>query len=492
MLEQISFLFSTTGHIIELIVLIISICALVTVLYIERRRPTAAYAWALLVIFLPIIGAVIYVFLGRHLYEKHLFNKKLEADKLIEEYAKEVIEAAGNKDDSDETGGYNRYMLTLTKTDNNAVASENNAVTIYRTGEEKFAAMRDAILGAKHHIHIEYFIIRNDELGQSIVNLLAQKAKEGVEVRALFDSGGVPKGTKHFFAPIRDAGGDVRIFFKSCLPISPRINFHDHRKILVIDGIIGFIGGFNIGDEYLGKGHLGRWRDTHFKIQGAGVAPLQLRFLADWNYTAKDRELNALLDSPYFPDELMNEYGKSIVQIASSGPDTKNRPIYSGYVKLISIAQKSIYIHTPYFVPDEGMIEALRLAALSGVDVRIVIPCKPDHPFIYWANRSYLWDLIEAGVKAYEYKDGFIHSKASIYDGKVFSVGTANWDIRSFNLNFETQAFVYDEELGASAAADYLEELKTECREITLDDYKNRSFKAKIMEAVSRLFTPLL
>ncbi|HJJ59022.1 MAG TPA: cardiolipin synthase [Methanocorpusculum sp.] len=485
---------SGTGLLIALIVIIVNICALITVIFLEKRRPTAAFAWCLLIIFIPIVGFIVYIFLGRHFYHKRLFDRKGLADQALNTYVEEELSSAAADKQlwHKGCGGFERCAVALLKTDN-ALLTINNKVDVYRDGYEKFEALKDAIRSAKHHVHIEYFIIRDDELGREIVSVLAEKAKEGVEVRALFDAGGVPGGYKKLFAPILENCGDVRIFFKSKLPVSPRINFHDHRKILVIDGKLGFIGGFNIGDEYLGKGELGRWRDTHLRIAGGAVSTLQMRFIADWNYTAKDKPIVIKEDDTlYFPDDLLEDYGQSVVQIASSGPDTKNRPIYSGYVDLIGRAQESIYIHTPYFVPDEGMFEALRLAALSGVDVRIVIPCKPDHPFIYWANRSYLGDLMEAGVRGYEYKDGFIHSKASIYDGKVFSVGTANWDIRSFSLNFETQAFVYDAEIGAKAAADYLKELETDCREITLEEYRSRSFRQRVLEGISRLFSPLL
>jgi Phosphatidylserine/phosphatidylglycerophosphate/cardiolipin synthases and related enzymes len=287
----------------------------------------------------------------------------------------------------------------------------------------------------------------------------------------------------------------VRIFFPLKIPfLNTRLHFRDHRKILVVDGKWGMIGGFNIGDEYLGKGPLGYWRDTHLRIRGGGVATLQSRFIMDWNYAAKDAPIemtpeNALL---YYPDELWEEYGTSRVQIASSGPDSPEKAIYNGYVDLLSRAKKSVYIHSPYFVPDEPMLNAFRIAIRSGVDVRIVIPCKPDHPFIYWTNHSYLGDLIRLGAKGYEYNDGFIHSKASIYDGQVAAVGTANWDVRSFKLNFETQAFVYDDKLVSEMSEAFLKELETNCTEITVEDYNNRPLSTKIKEGICRLFSPIL
>ncbi|HJJ27087.1 MAG TPA: cardiolipin synthase, partial [Methanocorpusculum sp.] len=277
--------------------------------------------------------------------------------------------------------------------------------------------------------------------------------------------------------------------------LNTRFHFRDHRKILVVDGVTGMIGGFNIGDEYLGKGHLGYWRDTHLRIRGCGVAGLQNRFIMDWNYAAKDAPVDITEKSGnlYYPSEMIfDKYGDSKVQIASSGPDSPEKAIYNGYVDLVSRAKECIYIHSPYFVPDEPLINAFRIAIRSGVDVRIVIPCKPDHLFIYWVNHSYLGDLIRLGAKGYEYNNGFIHSKASIYDGKVASVGTANWDIRSFKLNFETNAFVYDEKIASEMKEDFLKELETNCTEITVDAYNNRPLMTKIKEGICRLLSPLL
>ena len=328
-----------------------------------------------------------------------------------------------------------------------------------------------------------------------MVALLAEKAAEGVEVRAIFDAAGTFRiHKKKFFGSICRAGGDVRIFFPLKIPfLNTRLHFRNHRKILVVDGRVGFIGGFNIGDEYLGKGEMGYWRDTHLRIEGSAVASLQRRFVMDWNYSAKDARLFVSAESgEYFPAELTEERGKSRVQIASSGPDSPDRAIYSGYLSLIGQAKESIYIHTPYFIPDEAMYTALLLAARSGVDVRVVIPCKPDHPFVYWANHSYLGDLLAAGVRGYTYNDGFIHSKASVFDGKAATVGTANWDIRSFKLNFETNAFVYDQEICEKMRADFLAELETNCTEITQEMYANRSVRVRIREGVSRLMSPLL
>ena len=476
-------------------ILLLDIALCVTVVFLERKNPQTALAWVLAVAVFPILGIIVYLFFGRHLYGARIFSKKTEADIIYRNIAQEQL--AGWQEyhgDVLAAEGFENTAALLLNTDD-AILSDNNKITVFTDGNEKFDALCEAIRSAKHHVHIEYFIIRDDDLGRRIVSLLAEKAAEGVAVRAIFDAAGTFSiRKKKFFGPITQAGGDVRIFFPLKIPfLNTRLHFRNHRKILVVDGHIGFIGGFNIGDEYLGKGEMGYWRDTHLRIEGAAVASLQRRFVMDWNYAAKDARLFVSTESPeYFPEELVKKHGNSHVQIASSGPDSPNWSIYSGYISLIGQAKESVYIHTPYFIPDEAMFRALQIAARSGLDVRVVIPCKPDHPFVYWANHSYLGDLLEAGVKGYTYNDGFIHSKAAVFDGKVTTVGTANWDIRSFKLNFETNAFVYDQELCEKMRDDFLAELKTNCTEITAEMYKNRSVPVRIKEGVSRLMSPLL
>ena len=493
-----SLLLSVFGDVVAPILLFIfflDAVLCVTVVFLERRNPPVAIAWVLVSVVFPVFGIIIYMFFGRHLYGARIFSKKTEADILYRKIAQEQLSGwqtyHGAALDAD--GFENTAALLLNADD--AILSDNNSVSVFTDGEEKFSAMREALLSAKHHIHIEYFIIRDDELGREIVSLLAQKAAEGVEVRAIFDAAGTFRiRKKKFFGAISKAGGDVRIFFPLKIPfLNTRLHFRNHRKILVIDGRVGFIGGFNIGDEYLGKGELGYWRDTHLKICGAAVASLQRRFVMDWNYAAKDARLFVSAESSeYFPEVLTAEHGTAKVQIASSGPDSPDKAIYSGYLSLIGQAKQSIYIHSPYFIPDEPIYTALMLAARSGVDVRVVIPCKPDHPFVFWANHSYLGDLLAAGVRGYTYNDGFIHSKASVFDGLAASVGTANWDIRSFKLNFETNAFVYDPVLCEKMRDDFLAELETNCTEILPVMYAKRSVVIRIKEGVSRLMSPLL
>jgi cardiolipin synthase len=309
-----------------------------------------------------------------------------------------------------------------------------------------------------------------------------------VEVKLLYDGMGCMHLPRKFFRPLLDAGGKVASFFPPLLPyINLRINYRNHRKICLIDGEEGFVGGYNIGDEYLGiSKEFGFWRDTHIRIKGSALDELELRFLLDWRYASHD---NFIAAAQYFPTR--SEQGKSGVQIVSSGPDSKWSAIKNGYIKMISSARSNIYLQTPYFVPDDSILEALKIAALSGIDVRLIIPGKPDHYLVHWASLSYVGELLEAGVRCYTYNRGFIHSKLIVIDGLVSTVGTANLDIRSFELNFEVNAFIYDEKLSQDIEASFIKDLD-DCTEITIEGYLSRSLSVRIKEAFCRLLSPLL
>ncbi|MDO9522658.1 MAG: cardiolipin synthase [Methanocorpusculum sp.] len=496
MIDLLSIIYDEFMWFLQLIIILLDIGACITVIFLERRSPQAALTWILVMFFLPFLGLVLYLFFGRHLYGSHIFSKKTKADLMLASQAEEQFRKI-TENALELTPNLSRFdsTIALLLSLDNAVLTRNNEITLYTDGEMKFEAFKEAILEAKHHIHLEYFIIRDDELGNLVVDLLTQKAAEGIEVRAIFDAAGTFSVKKEFFTQLKKAGGDVRIFFPLKISfLNTRLNFRNHRKILVVDGTTGFIGGFNIGDEYLGKGPMGYWRDTHVRLHGKAVAALQTRFIMDWNYAAQDAQISVEdWESPYYPKEGFRDVtGHSYIQIASSGPDSAEKAIYSGYMSLIGHAKESIYIQTPYFIPDDPMLTGLLLAARSGVDVRIMIPCKPDHPLVYWANHSYLGDLLAAGVRGYAYNDGFIHSKAGVFDGVATTIGTANWDIRSFKLNFETNAFIYDLEFGKKMNQIFLSELETNCTEITLEEYKERSLNVKIKEGISRLFSPIL
>ncbi len=372
-----------------------------------------------------------------------------------------------------------------------AFLTKRNSVTIFNDGKEKFKALFEALREAKHHIHAEYYIIRNDKLGNEFLEILMEKSKQGVQVRLLVDAIGtnLPAETTQ---KLKEAGVKVAVYNPSLIPhialLNRTVNFRNHRKIVVIDGWVGFLGGFNVGDEYLGEDEkLGNWRDTHLEIDGRAVLALQLRFILDWNYASKE---DLEITPEYFPTHLLLPQGAT-VQIVSGGPDNKWDLVQQSYLKMVTTAKQSIYIQTPYFVPDESIRDALRIAALSGVDIKIMVPKKPDHPFVHWANLSYLGELLDSGVKAYEYTKGFLHAKTIVIDGAVTSIGSANWDIRSFELNFETNAVIYNRDVAVVQQESFEKDLE-DCVELTKEEYDKRSSWVKVKEAVSRLFSNVL
>ena len=268
-----------------------------------------------------------------------------------------------------------------------------------------------------------------------------------------------------------------------------RVNYRNHRKIVVIDGRVGFVGGFNVGREYLGRDKkFGYWRDTHLCIEGAAVTSLAVRFVLDWNYAAKE---NLFLEDSLFEIPQYTRNGRDPVQIISSGPDSKTKMIHDNYLRLIHRAQDHVYIQTPYFIPDDSILDALKIAAKSGVDVRIMIPCKPDHPFVYWATYSYIGEMVAAGAKCYVYNNGFLHAKTLSIDGMVACVGTANMDFRSFGLNFEVNAVIYSERTVQRLERAFENDM-TLCTQVTRKVYDERGLVIKAKEQFSRLLSPLL
>jgi cardiolipin synthase len=310
-----------------------------------------------------------------------------------------------------------------------------------------------------------------------------KKAAEGVEVRLLYDRMGCRNLSRYTIFKLEDAGGEVVSF----APFLLDMNYRNHRKNVVIDGQIGYLGGINIGDEYLGRSsRFGDWRDTHLRLKGESVDSLQYRFLLDWNFAAGN---DLLREQKYFPEKEFK--GDSAVQIVSSGPDSKEAEIKSLFLKMIYEAEKTIYIQTPYFIPDQSVLEALKLAAHSGVDVKIMIPDRGDHPFVYAANNSFIGELLDAGARCYRYTKGFLHSKTLCIDSRVLSIGTTNMDVRSFKLNFEINAFIYDRERAEYHDQIFAEDLENS-KEITREVYEKRGWTMKLRESVSRLLSPIL
>lgn len=479
------------GYFLFPIIMVLNILFAITVIFLERKKPSSTWAWLLVLFFLPFVGFFLYLLLGRQLRKKHLFRWDGRKDIGIEQLINYQIEAIENNELELRTENIKNYshLIYMNLKTNNAVLTQDNDVKIFDDGSDKFEALISDINHAKNHIHIQYYIFKLDNLGQRIINALIKKAKQGVKVRVLFDEMGSRGIRKRHFKELIEAGGEVEVFFPSILPlINPRLNFRNHRKIAVIDGRIGYIGGFNVGDEYLSlSDRFGYWRDTHLRIEGSAVHPLQTRFILDWNQASAKNDI--IYAERYFP--IIPQKGTAALQIISSGPDTEWEVIKNNYLHLISNAKKYVYIQSPYFIPDESFFDAIRIATLTGIDVRIMIPNKPDHMFVYWATYSYVGPLVEAGAKVYHYEKGFIHAKMIVVDDEIASVGTANIDVRSFSLNFEVNALIYDRLL-AHRLAEIFERDIMDCSELTLELYKNRSNYTKFRESMSRLLSPIL
>ena len=479
------------------ILIILNIIFTGIIIFFERKNPGITWAWLMVVLFLPYVGFVLYLLFGFEANKYSTFMakgkrdldifRKFSAWNINIERLKAMERKYGDSDDVLGIPGSKHYndLVFMNFTAGFGFFTSNNEVETFHNGQTKFDRMVEDIRNAKDFIHLQYYIVRNDELSKRIIHELAQKAKEGVEIKFLIDGMGNRLAGKKMYKPLIDAGGKLGIFMP---PYFVRVNYRNHRKICVIDGKTGYVGGLNIGDEYLGKHkRFGHWRDAHIRLRGDSVKDLELRFIMDWSYCFPKED--EMLNERYFPT-LEDSQGTKM-QIVSSGPDTKWPSIRDGYIKMINEANKSIYIQTPYFVPDDSIFEMLKIAALSGIDVRIMIPANPDHPFVYWAALSYLGELINAGVKCYQYDNGFVHSKLVMVDSFITSVGTANIDIRSFKLNFEINAFLYDELKTAEFERQFFMDIE-KCTQIDHDFYNRRSNLTKFRESLSRLISPLL
>ena len=472
-------------------IVIINLIFALIIVFFQRRNPKTVWAWLLLLYFIPILGFVLYLIIGQDFYKTRMFKAKdIEGDlKYAVRKQEETIYKRRLKLHDPVMDNY-RDIILYNLEAGQAVLTDNNDIRIYTDGKEKFRALYNEIKAAKKYIHIQYYIFRNDELWQAIEPLLIEKAKQGIEVRVLFDSMGCRGMKNKDWVHLEESGIEVAEFFPALLgKLQLRVNYRNHRKIVVIDGRIGFVGGFNVGREYLGLDKkFGYWRDTHLCIEGAAVTALAVRFILDWNYAAKE---NLFAHDNLFEIPVYERNGNDPVQIISSGPDSPTKTIHDNYLRLIHSAKDHVYIQTPYFIPDDSILDALKIAARSGVDVRVMIPCKPDHPFVYWATYSYIGELVEAGAKCYTYDNGFLHAKTLVVDGNVACVGTANMDYRSFGLNFEVNAVIYSRSTTAKLERAFENDM-TLSTQITRKVYDGRSLIIKFKEQISRLLSPLL
>ncbi|MBF1500013.1 MAG: cardiolipin synthase [Prevotella pallens] len=461
---------------------VIAILAMITVL-MEHRQPAKTIAWVLVLSFLPLVGIILYFFFGRRTRKnRNIWQKNL--DQLTK---RSMIEFAEQKQLELSTD-YQR-LIQLFMNQNLALPFKNNTAEVYVSGYDFFPALFATISKAKHHIHIVSYIIDDDPLGRLLRDTLIDKARKGIEIRFLFDDVGSWKTKNKFFEQMREEGIEVHPFMPVRFPaFTGKVNYRNHRKIIVIDGKVGFIGGMNFAQRYIKGNKNVKWRDTHIKINGPAVYGLQRAFLIDWFYA--DRTL--ITDRKYYPEIKITQPNNCLIQIVTSSPTSVWEELEQGYIKILLSAKQYVYMETPYFLPTEPIFFAMRTAALSGIDVRLMVSLKTDSKLIQMASSSYLAQAVKAGVKVQCYKNGFNHSKLLVADDNVSSVGSANIDFRSFENNFEANAFFYDEEMAQRIKNIFLTD-ETEC--VLLEDIKEinqKSFLYRLWESVIRLLSPLL
>ena len=452
----------------------------------DNKEPERTISWLLIFVIYPPIGLILYLFLGVNWKRKTLINGH---SKEIKELINPYIAALENKE--------YKSLVELLATNSDSPIFVNNDIEIFANGEEKFKALKRELEKARHHIHLEYYIVNDDNIGREIKDILIRKSNEGVKVRFIIDKMGSIKISRSYIRELRDNGVVVEIYSYFLAPlfrfINTQINYRNHRKIVVIDGKVAFTGGMNIGDEYLGKGKLGYWRDTHMMIKGDGVLGLQGIFLDDFLTIEKASNSYSFFGEDfdkYFPATIGR--GNKVMQLIKSGPESQFSSIMQGIIKMIFMAKESIYIVSPYFVPTESVMEAIKIAALGGVKVKIVFPKRWDHAVVYFASKTYLQELVEWGVEVYLYKDdAFIHSKIITIDSKICSVGTANMDRRSYELNYEVNCVLYDEEL-TRRLEDIVKEDISVSKLVTYEDFKAEPFYIKIYSKVCRILSALL
>ncbi|MDR0199880.1 MAG: cardiolipin synthase [Streptococcaceae bacterium] len=480
----------------EITLLVFQIIFSAFIIFRERKSTSSTWAWLFIVNILPIVGFVLYLLIGRGIAHRKIFRLR---DEMRPNYERElaVTEALEHEPDLLTSITDNHVMgqlIHLLFHEERSLISVNTGVEILTDGAVKFDRLIADIEKAHHHVHLEYYIWKNDEVGLRLLQALVAAAKRGVEVRLLIDAWGSRMTKVKEFHELLDAGGFVAQFFPSIFPdflptINPRFNYRLHRKIVVIDGLVGYTGGFNVGDEYVHTTKkFGYWRDTHLRLTGDVVYSLQTRFIMDWNSQHHD-EITKLAQV-YYP--VVEETGSDVVtQFVTSGPDEKKQQVKLAYLKMINGAEREIIIQTPYYIPDTTIHDALKLALMSGVKVKIMIPNKPDHPFVYWATYYYTASLIRHGAEAYTYENGFIHSKMIVVDGEVTSIGSTNFDNRSFQLDFEGNLMIYDEKLSRRFREDFFEDLKVS-KALTRERYQERSYWIRFKEGLARLISPLL
>lgn len=478
----------------EVIYFIVVVLVCLRIIF-DTRTITKTLAYLLLAIFVPFVGILFYLSFGTNYRKRKIYSKKLITDVItaaklredIFQYSRATFEQSGADVQS------NRELAVMLLRDSQSPLTAGNEVKLLINGEQKFPEVLQAIQNARHHIHIEYYIYEDDEIGNAMADALIQKAAEGIAVRFIYDDFGSRSIRRRLAPRLKAAGVQVFPFYKIIFKaFANRLNYRNHRKIIIVDGEIAFVGGINVSDRYINyrnRPNLLYWRDTHLRIDGPGIQYLQYLFFCDWNFCASER---LIPDRRLFPPFSSTSLSSNrVVQIAASGPDSDVPTILYSIIQAINLATEEILITTPYFIPGESLMDALIVSALGGVKVKLLVPGISDSDLVNAAARSYYGDLLRAGVDIYLYTRGFVHAKTLVADRKVAVVGSANMDNRSFDLNFEVNAIVYDREVATELAGIFYKDIE-HAEKIDAKAWRNRPVWKRMLEKTARLLSPLL
>ena len=470
-------------HWMILAVYVVVIVATMTAVLMDNRQPVKTMAWLMVLVFLPVVGIVLYFFFGQNIRKERMISQR-SMDQLTKRSMLEFAEQQNLHIPENQLP-----LMRLFANQNFALPFKDNNVEIYTSGYESFLAFLVDRAWVVHHVHLSPCIAEDDPLGNLVADALIAKAREGVEVRLIYDDVGCWRVRDSFFERLRDNGLDVHSFMPVKFPaFTSKVNYRNHRKLCVVDGRVGFIGGMNIAMRYVKGTRRYAWRDTHLRIEGGGVYAIQRTFLVDWYFV--DRTL--LTKRLYYPDVSPTINNDCLMQVVTSSPVTPWPDIMQGYVRILLQAKYYVYMETPYFLPTEPILFAMRTAALGGVDVRLMIPLHSDAKLVEWASRSYVLETIEAGVKIYFYEAGFNHSKFLVSDDTVATCGSTNVDFRSFENNFEANAFFYGKEMALRLKTVFLDD-QQHCQLIEeVTDISHRPFLTRLWESLVRLLSPLL
>ena len=465
---------------------VLATSAVITVLF-KKINPTKTISYIIVLLVFPFVGLIVYYLFGQEYRKSKIFNRKHVLNQsVVKEIQKELELDTKTIGSVDELLDEKSKLIRLLYNSENSKLTIKNEIKLIKNGDKKMQLLLEDLNNAKHHIHIEYFIIKDDTIGTKFLNVLCNKAKEGVKVKVVMDDVGsdISSKMKH---KLKDSGVELRKFMPVLFSrFTGKMNYRDHRKIAIIDGKIGYVGGINISDNYVNSNKTRYWRDTHTRIVGEAVRQLQILFFTTWDFV---NEENVNISKDYFPKSDCND--NIPLQIAASGPDTDWSNIMEAIFVAITNAEEYIHITTPYFIPNDEIVTALQVAARSNIEVKLIVPKKSDSWIAEYATNSYLEKLLEAGVEVYQYTKGFIHAKTMVIDDVFSTVGTANMDYRSFNINFEVNALVYDKPFAKELNQIFSSDLE-HTTQLKLEEWKKRAKSTKLIEALARLAAPLL